>query len=381
MTLCSMQAGEGGRCSFPAAGRRAGQQLHHDLSQPRVVGGLKRSVNPVALDSAWRIHEAQPTGGRWTRKHPSRLVSKLRSSPGCCTHSGRQVVRSVQRLVGMAVCRRRFTSHGRRRNCVRLLLLPCFVRRTSSESKRDFIYFGHLRHLEPKDLEERLRDVAPIPALSRQSPEWLTLLEEARESQVVNLARRGRRPSPCDVGRAQLVPADLLNRSTALPDGDHVLVLYQSRTSSINAFANSLFSTQMMICFSTAAARVWSACRQVELFQFHERIRARRLSRRMTARINAGMRWTPRVRRARYSRGGCGIHTRRTLPARVPSETGPVPSASRAWRIFATSGAAGRSTGLELRSSRREYGTGSRATVGEDCFSGERGCALLGVFF
>jgi hypothetical protein len=35
-------------------------------------------------------------------------------------------------------------------------------------SRSDFIYFGHVRHWDPEHLAETLREVDPLPALSRQ---------------------------------------------------------------------------------------------------------------------------------------------------------------------------------------------------------------------
>ncbi|MGW3122010.1 Pycsar system effector family protein [Streptomyces sp. NPDC001107] len=40
--------------------------------------------------------------------------------------------------------------------------------RRGPETSDDFLYFGHLRHLEPAVLEAALRDKDPLPSLSRQ---------------------------------------------------------------------------------------------------------------------------------------------------------------------------------------------------------------------
>ena len=40
--------------------------------------------------------------------------------------------------------------------------------RRGAERDDDFLYFGHVRHLEPAALEEILRDKDPLPPLSRQ---------------------------------------------------------------------------------------------------------------------------------------------------------------------------------------------------------------------
>ncbi|MFJ7098130.1 Pycsar system effector family protein [Streptomyces mirabilis] len=40
--------------------------------------------------------------------------------------------------------------------------------RRGPESDDDFLYFGHLRHLDPTVLEAALRDKDPLPSLSRQ---------------------------------------------------------------------------------------------------------------------------------------------------------------------------------------------------------------------
>lgn len=130
----------------------------------------RRNDSRSAEETAWRIHEAQAD---WTGK----VDAKASFSFGIQA----AVIAAVVALTADDKLFDQFNGWWVWLFVVGLLLLMAGAlvaalvvapllrsKNLEKESERDFIYFGHLQYLEPRELERRLRDVDPIPALSRQ---------------------------------------------------------------------------------------------------------------------------------------------------------------------------------------------------------------------
>jgi hypothetical protein len=133
------------------------------------TGGWSMAVEP--METAWRIQAAIAD---LTAKADSKASFALTMQSTALAVLG--LLTSAQRAAG------EFDSGASR------LLLGCGVllmvggascaawaispnlrkERRGPEREDDFLYFGHVRHLEPAELEEVLRNKDPLPPLSRQ---------------------------------------------------------------------------------------------------------------------------------------------------------------------------------------------------------------------
>lgn len=124
-----------------------------------------------ALDTAWRIHGAT---GEWTARVDAKasfaLALETAILAGITTLSDKD--RSLGQLdgwkqllpywlgIGFLVFSALWT--------LRVVAPQLRGSSTKEESKVDFIYFGHLRHWRPDDLEQALNERELLPVLSRQ---------------------------------------------------------------------------------------------------------------------------------------------------------------------------------------------------------------------
>lgn len=132
--------------------------------------GTLSKRNQDAIENAWHIHEAQAD---WTGK----VDAKASFSFGIQS----AIIAAVVALVAddklfdnfkgwwvvlfalgiLALCAGAVTAA--------LVVAPLLrSKNLKQESNRDFIYFGHLKFLDPDDVEQRLRDGDLLPVLSRQ---------------------------------------------------------------------------------------------------------------------------------------------------------------------------------------------------------------------
>lgn len=124
-----------------------------------------------ALDTAWRIHNAI---GEWTARVDAKasfaLALETAILASITTLSGKD--RSLDRLHGwkellpywLGVSLLVFSALW----ILRVVAPQLRGSNTKRESKIDFVYFGHLRHWKPAELEKALRERELLPVLSRQ---------------------------------------------------------------------------------------------------------------------------------------------------------------------------------------------------------------------
>ena len=126
--------------------------------------------NAQAVENAWRLHEAQSD---WTGK----VDAKASFSFGIQSAI-------IAAVVALIADEKLFSDFGGWWIAIFIAAILCLcvgaltaaivvapLLRSQSlkrESRKDFIYFGHLRHLTSRDLEIRLRERDILPALSRQ---------------------------------------------------------------------------------------------------------------------------------------------------------------------------------------------------------------------
>lgn len=126
--------------------------------------------DPVALESAWRIHQAQMD---WTARVDAKaafafaIESAAIATTLGLTSSGRLAGFDHWWLTTLYILGLGFLllSAG----FAALVVTPRLRRsKTKIESPNNLVYFGHLRHWQPTELELALRHEPMLPQLSRQ---------------------------------------------------------------------------------------------------------------------------------------------------------------------------------------------------------------------
>ncbi|WP_086150513.1 Pycsar system effector family protein [Cellulosimicrobium sp. KWT-B] len=131
----------------------------------KTPSGPAKSQEPEALDTAWRIHDAQSD---WTGKVDAKAAFAL------TIHSALLVVvvtlfnhlgSPLEYVLYGACVTSLLTGAGLAANVVSPRLRSRGLRQGANTNA---IYFGHARFLDPDDLTHRLRTQDPLPQISRQ---------------------------------------------------------------------------------------------------------------------------------------------------------------------------------------------------------------------